>query len=430
MVKPERPEAFVTADEPVDDGALPPLPLPSLVVQRAPLPAPAVKTPLARPPVSVVQPPARKRKRGLFSVLRLPKWFWASIIVLLPTLLGGFYYLFVAADVYVSEARFIVRSTTHGQGGGVLGQLLQTTGFAKSEDDTFSVHDYIMSRDALKVLVDKHDLRRVYAHAESDFIGRFPNLMSDESFEALYKYYEGRVSIVFDHSTGISTIRVKAFTAPDAREIALALLSLGEDVVNRLNLRERQDAIDTAKTDVAFSEKRVIDARTRIAEFRQKETQLDPSRSSIITVEMIGKLEFELAGLRSKLTEILAASPNSPNVPSLRNGIAALEAQISSERIKSSSNVNATKLADYERLQIEREFADKAYASSTASLESARIDAQRRQLYLERIVLPGLPDIALLPNRLTSILTIFVSALLIYGVSMLFIAGVREHSEI
>ena len=427
MVKPERPDAFVSADEPIDDGALPPLPLPSLVVQRAP--APVVKSPLARPPVTTAQPPPRKKKRGLFSILRLPKWFWASVIVLLPTLFGGAYYLFVAADVYVSEARFIVRSTTRSQSGGILGQLMQTTGFAKSEDDTFSVHDYIMSRDALKVLVDKHDLRRVYARAESDFLGRFPNLLSDESFESFYKYYEGRVSIVFDHSTGISTIRVKAFTAQDAREIALALLILGEDVVNRLNLRERQDAIETAKADVAFSEKRVIDARTKIVEFRQKETQLDPSRSSIITVEMIGKLEFELAGLRSKLTEILAASPNSPNVPSLRNSIAALESQISSERIKSSSNVNATKLADYERLQIEREFADKAYASSTASLESARIDAQRRQLYLERIVLPGLPDMALLPNRITSILTIFISALLIYGVSMLFIAGVREHSE-
>jgi len=53
-----------------------------------------------------VRPRAGWRPKGLFRSVNI--WFWA--VVGLPTLAAGVYYFAIASDLYLSEARFIVRS--------------------------------------------------------------------------------------------------------------------------------------------------------------------------------------------------------------------------------------------------------------------------------------------------------------------------------
>ena len=76
------------------------------------------------------------------------------LTVFIPTLLAVTYYGFFAADIYVSEARFVVRSPQRQSANG-LGDFMQRVGFSRSEDDTYSVRDYMLSRDALKKLDDQ-----------------------------------------------------------------------------------------------------------------------------------------------------------------------------------------------------------------------------------------------------------------------------------
>ena len=64
------------------------------------------------------------------------------------------YYGLIASDIFVSESRFVVRSPQRPQLSG-LGAILQGGGFARSQDDTYSVHDYVLSRDALAELDKK-----------------------------------------------------------------------------------------------------------------------------------------------------------------------------------------------------------------------------------------------------------------------------------
>jgi capsular polysaccharide transport system permease protein len=89
----------------------------------------------------------------------------------------------------------------------------------------------------------------------------------------------------------------------------------------------------------------------------------------------------------------------------------------------------ARKAAEYQRLALDREFADKQLASAMVSLEQARNDAQRKQLYLERIVQPSKPDIAVEPKRLRSIFSTFILGLVAYGILSMLLAGVREHQD-
>ena len=80
-------------------------------------------------------------------------------------------------------------------------------------------------------------------------------------------------------------------------------------------------------------------------------------------------------------------------------------------------------------MALDRAFADKQLAATLTSLESARSEAQRKQLYLERLVQPNLPDKALEPRRTRSIFTVLLLGLILWGVVSLVVASVKEHSD-
>ena len=65
---------------------------------------------------------------------------------------------------------------------------------------------------------------------------------------------------------------------------------------------------------------------------------------------------------------------------------------------------------------LEREFADRALASALASLENARAESQRQQLYLERVVAPHAADYPSQPRRLLWIGIVFLLSLSVYSI--------------
>ena len=98
--------------------------------------------------------------RSVARFRRMPRafnpWLWG--IVGLPSLIAGVYYFAIASDLYLSEAKFIVRSPKQVQTSGI-GALLQSTGLSRAAEDTSAVQDFIMSRDAVRELEQKDDLR-------------------------------------------------------------------------------------------------------------------------------------------------------------------------------------------------------------------------------------------------------------------------------
>jgi capsular polysaccharide transport system permease protein len=355
------------------------------------------------------------------------RWFLLSVA--LPTTLAILYYGFIASDIYVSESRFVVRSTSQAAGPNMFGDLLQTVGIARSQDDTFSVHDYILSRDIVTALSDNNDLRNVLSRPEADFIRRVPPPWGGNSFEQLFKSYKTFVHVNYDTTTGISTLVVEAFRSDDAHNLASAILLYGEELINRMNERARNDSVGLARREVQENEQRVAAVQTAFTEYRLATNILDPEITAGTLLELVGELSSELAASQTMLLQMLRASPESPQIPTIRDRIAALEAQVDAERRKviGNSDAMALQLSEYERLLLEREFATKALASATTSLETARMEADRKQLYLEEIVVPNNPDYPLYPRRLRIILLVAISALMFYGISWLVSASVREH---
>ena len=171
--------------------------------------------------------------------------FWRRIplsfvlLVVVPTLLAAIYYLFIATPAYVSETRFVVRQASREQPS-PLGFALQGVGLSSTQTDAFSVHEYMKSRDAAADLGRKTDLAAILARPGVDPISRFPRPWESSTTDTLHKSMKRFVTVSYDSTTGISTLRVKAFRPQDAREMATVLLDGGEKLVNQLNARANE----------------------------------------------------------------------------------------------------------------------------------------------------------------------------------------------
>ncbi|HTC84477.1 MAG TPA: hypothetical protein VK683_08975, partial [Rhizomicrobium sp.] len=177
-------------------------------------------------------------------------------------------------------------------------------------------------------------------------------------------------------------------------------------------------------------ERRVADAQLAITQYRLKTKDLDPRAQATASYTLVGQLSLQLANAQAQLRQMEAASPTSPQLAPLRSSVAALQTQVDRENAKLTgrSDSTAVQLSEYERLQLEQQFATTALASATASLETARQNAARQQLYLEEIVTPQQPDYPIYPRRLLDIALVFLFSSLLYGISWLVSASVREHS--
>ncbi|MFN3884838.1 MAG: hypothetical protein ACK4Q4_08785 [Rhodocyclaceae bacterium] len=352
--------------------------------------------------------------------------FWLTVVI--PTVLAVLYFGFMAADVYISEARFVVRSPER-QTATPLGMLLKGTGFTRSQDDSYTVRDFILSRDALRALDKALDLRAAYQ--KGDLLSRFPGLDWDTSFENMHRYYQKMVGVQLDPTSSITTVTVRAFSAEEAQKINQLLLEMSERLVNQLNERARQDMIRFAANEVALAEEKAKNAALALAAYRNQKGVIDPEKQSAIPLQQVAKLQDELIATKTQLAQLESSAPHNPQIPALRNRIRMLEAEIEREsaHVAGSSRSLASKAAEFQRLALEKEFADKQLASALASLEQARNEAQRQQLYLERIAQPSLPDAAMEPRRLRAILAVFVLGLVAWGVLSMLIAGIKEHQD-
>ena len=131
------------------------------------------------------------------------------------------------------------------------------------------------------------------------------------------------------------------------------------------------------------------------------------------------------------LEPVIELSPDNPQIPSLNSRVDALRKTIASEgsKVAGADGSLTSKSAAYDRLQLEKVFAERQLATALAALETARNEAQRKQLYLERLVQPNLPDKALEPRRLRSVLMVFALGLVLWGVASLVVASVKEHAD-
>lgn len=361
----------------------------------------------------------------------LKKRRWFLLLVALPTMLAALYYGLIASDIFVSESRFVIKSPDQKRSQtSTLANLVQTTGLSGGQEQTNEVLTYVRSRDALRALEKNANIRDKFATSQADFLSRFPQPFSDNSFESLFKYYGKRIDALMDTEAGTAVIKVEAFTPQDAYVINRQLLDLSEALVNRLNERARTKGITEAQRQVDLATLRAKNSRIALAEYRNAKALIDPEKQAVGVLEISNTLTGERAALQAQLDIMRRLTPNNPSIPALRNRINAISVQIASQdnRVVGTGNGIASKLGGYENLLVEQEFATESLTAANAALVQARAEAQRQQFYLERVVDPNTPDTPLLPKRLINILIVFAASLCLYFIIWMFAIGILEHA--
>jgi capsular polysaccharide transport system permease protein len=253
----------------------------------------------------------------------------------------------------------------------------------------------------------------------------------NRSFEKFYLYYGKHVGVDYDPVSSITVLTARAFTAEDAHKINDLLLNISERLVNTLNDRSRRDLIGFADNEVKIASDKAKDASLALLSYRSSQEVFEPDKQAAIQLEGVAKIQQELIATEMELAQIRKLSPDNPQIGALNNRAASLRDAISAEaaKVTSSHGSFSARAPNFERLALDVQFADKQLGVALAELESARAEALQKQLYLERLVQPSLPDKAMEPKRARSVLIVFVLSLISWAVVSILIASVREHAD-
>jgi capsular polysaccharide transport system permease protein len=407
---------------------------PAAPVSVPPKPAPSTPRPAAPSPVAANNSGKStadlmrqvRRQRGRRLLLRL------LVCVVLPTVLGAVYYGFFASPQYESATLFTINSAEQQQSLALMTTMLGSLSGSPATHDTLAARDYVLSRDMLKLLDEKHHIIAHYKNRSWDWWSR---LATDSSFEDAYEYYQKMVLADYDSTTGSLTLRVRAFGANKAHELAVEILDRAEAQVNDLTDRERNDQIRFGEKQVTTMETRLSKARQALLVLQQRHGDINPESTAQAALGIRTALQGEIARARAELAEARAyMNPDAPKVVALNQRIRALEGQAAQQNARlvnprTNSGV-AENIGEFEAAAAEKEFAQRAYESARASLELARADAMRQHRYLVRVSEPSTPDESTYPRRWLGVLTIAMVSFMVWGIGLLLVAAVREHAQV
>ena len=370
---------------------------------------------------------AQRWRRFLVGVTFIP-------FVLVPIVLATIYYVYYASDRYAVEFKFAIRSPNSSMPSDLLGLVAGASSSGSTVVDSYIVSDFIKSRGLIDKLEKRIDLRAMYARKDADFLMRFDGSPFKEDF---VKYMQNMISVYYDSSSQIMTVEVQAFTPEDAKSVADEILYLSGQLVNEISARARQDTVRAAQNEVKRTEQLLRDHRETVAKFREKEQEIDPTKSVEAQVVLLGRLTGKLTDAKTRLASLREfLSKDAPAVKILESQIKSLEAQVTSQKANMGGGASdqpagkqtlTAQVGAYEKLSVDLEFFQRAYLSSLVSLESARLEADRQQRYLASFVVPTLPERALYPERALNIGLVVALALMSWGIAVMLVFIVREH---
>lgn len=390
--------------------------------KRAALKKPAEPNVVIRPLATPSKP--KKRHWGLLTAF--------LIVVVLPVATTWWYLSERAAAQYASTVAFTVRSEDISSAADLLGGIAPALGGTSSNADADILYEFIRSQALVKEVDDALDLRSLYSrHLEADPIFSFD---PDGTIEDITDYWQRMVRISYDASSGLMELRVLAFDPHDAQKIASAIFERSLIMINDLSAIAREDGTRYAREDLDLAVDRLKEAREALTAFRISSEIVDPTADVQGQMGLLNLLqEQQVAALIDFDLLNNATRESDPRLEQARRRITIIEERIREERSKFGVGLGgeddasyAETIAGFERLTVDREFAEQAYAAALAAFDGARAAANRQSRYLAAYIRPTLAESSEFPNRPLLIGIIGLFSFLIWAISALAYYALRD----
>lgn len=405
---------------------------------------PAPATPLELPPPAPVEPPpppavpgaaAAQYSQVLLELQRTRKRRFLlrlALYVGLPTLLVFLYTSWIATPRYEVETQITYQAYQPAKSlsSGLVDSIIGSNNNSAVDIETL-IYEYIQSPALLAKLDSTLHLRQYYSNPAIDWFSRLNPHASSERFLA---YYRRHVS-VSEGLGGYLTVDVTGFDPQYALALAKAVVQACDAMVDNISARARQAQVRAAEDELSRQEDRVRKARKALTGFQNLHGDLDPQRVATQLGQITGNLEAQLATARTELANTLGyMKPDAPRVVQLKYLISALEQQLKQEQSRLANTGGATPysqiLDEYSALQLEQDFASKAYLSAQQGLTVARAEAARQATYLIDFAPPNAPDSPTIWFPITFTLGAFLVTLVVFGVGSLLLSALRDQAGI
>lgn len=343
---------------------------------------------------------AKRRRRNMLALFgRL------SMFVILPTIAAGWYFFVIATPMFGTKSEFVIQQA-ESSGGGGLGGLFSGTGLATQTDST-TVQSYMTSRSAFVRLDEDHGFTDHFKDSNIDAIQR---LADDASNEDAYGVFQDHVQIGYDPTEGILKMEVIAADPAKSQEFSEALIGYAEEQVDQLTQRVREDQMAGAMQNYETAVTRRSEAlaeRTRI-EIENGIGGVGAEQAAL--QQRIAAQQINLDAERLNLASLLNnRRPNEAQVNAAENQIRFIEDQIALLRngltAGGSIAVNDAQLRQAEENYL---FEVQNVQTALATMDSARIEANRQVRYLSISVAPIAPDEATYPKSFENTLLAFL----------------------
>jgi capsular polysaccharide transport system permease protein len=348
--------------------------------------------------------------------------------VVIPLILYSVYVGLIRSPGYVSEAEIVIQGDPSlGSASIDLGLFSGTSGAVA---DALLIQEYIQSLTLMLLLDDKLKMREHYADSSKDIFSR---LDSDASREKFLKFYNKRVEVRVDSDSYIIHLTVEAYSREYAQAMAQMIVKEADHFVNQISQKIAREQMAFVEQEITKSNDRLTSATAQLIQLQKKNEMVSPLTETATLSTIIASLQGQLAGRRAQLSASLGyINENAPEIVSQRAAIAALEKQIESERAKQVGGKDKG-LSDlylsYQSAQTAVTVASDSYQVGLRALEAARLEASHNAKHLVEVSKASLPDEALVPARLYSIVTAFFLLHLVFFILTLIAAAIRDHRD-
>lgn len=352
------------------------------------------------------------------------------LLVLAPAGASAVYLYTVAKDQYASRVGFSVRREEVSSAIEILGGITNLSG--SSTTDTDVLFEYIRSQPMVRRVDERLDLRAIYTLPEDPVFALAPGA----TIEDLTDYWGRMVKVFYDSASGLIELRVQAFTPEDAQAVAQAVFEESSALINTLSNIARDDATRYAKEELDRAVERLVEARQALTEFRARTQIVDPQADIQGRMSLLATLEGQLVEALIDLDLLRDTTRETdPRVQQAERRVAVIEGRIATERARfgmadsgagEPDDAYATLVAEFERLQVDREFAEQAYLSALGAYDVALAEARRQSRYLAAYIEPTRAESAEYPQREAILALVAVFALIGWSILALVYYSIRD----